>query len=177
MRSSGLVKEWASGEYQAHWCYAGLILKFAIRWLYSSCLECEICAINHTSCPYQKNAGAVRTLSSLWNRSTRLFLVHTKYRLVLILSTARTSQELSSVRLLFSYLCRRIRNNESFNQNISSPRPFMQLRSHRGCPQIQRLLYCVVCGIGGLCIGSFPLTCRSWYCNVLLDQEDQSTPG
>lgn len=29
------------------------------RWLYSSCLKCEICEINHTSCPYQKNAGAV----------------------------------------------------------------------------------------------------------------------
>ncbi|PYI08161.1 hypothetical protein BO78DRAFT_365082 [Aspergillus sclerotiicarbonarius CBS 121057] len=27
-------------------------------WLYSSCLECEICAINNTACPYQKNAGA-----------------------------------------------------------------------------------------------------------------------
>ncbi|KAJ5805089.1 hypothetical protein N7474_010976 [Penicillium riverlandense] len=24
----------------------------------SSCLQCEICAINHTACPYQKNAGA-----------------------------------------------------------------------------------------------------------------------
>ncbi|OOQ85938.1 Alcohol dehydrogenase [Penicillium brasilianum] len=32
--------------------------RVGIRWLYSSCLECEICAINHTSCPYQKNAGA-----------------------------------------------------------------------------------------------------------------------
>ncbi|KAJ5728765.1 Alcohol dehydrogenase 1 [Penicillium malachiteum] len=29
-----------------------------IRWLYSSCLECEICEINHTACPYQRNAGA-----------------------------------------------------------------------------------------------------------------------
>lgn len=29
------------------------------RWLYSSCLDCEICAVNHTACPYQKNAGAV----------------------------------------------------------------------------------------------------------------------
>ncbi|KAJ5758746.1 hypothetical protein N7520_005902 [Penicillium odoratum] len=29
-----------------------------IRWLYSSCLECEICEINHTACPNQKNAGA-----------------------------------------------------------------------------------------------------------------------
>lgn len=29
------------------------------RWLYSSCLNCEICAVNNTSCPYQKNAGAV----------------------------------------------------------------------------------------------------------------------
>ncbi|KAJ5640868.1 Alcohol dehydrogenase 1 [Penicillium herquei] len=28
------------------------------RWLYSSCLECEICEINHTACPYQRNAGA-----------------------------------------------------------------------------------------------------------------------
>ncbi|RAK99155.1 zinc-dependent alcohol dehydrogenase [Aspergillus ibericus CBS 121593] len=32
--------------------------RVGIRWLYSSCLECEICAINHTACPYQKNAGA-----------------------------------------------------------------------------------------------------------------------
>ncbi|KAF3394419.1 hypothetical protein F1880_004882 [Penicillium rolfsii] len=32
--------------------------RVGIRWLYSSCLECEICAVNHTSCPYQKNAGA-----------------------------------------------------------------------------------------------------------------------
>jgi propanol-preferring alcohol dehydrogenase len=30
-----------------------------IRWLYSSCRQCEICEINHTVCPYQKNAGAV----------------------------------------------------------------------------------------------------------------------
>ena len=29
------------------------------RWLYSSCLECEICQINHTACPKQRNAGAV----------------------------------------------------------------------------------------------------------------------
>ncbi|KAJ5143756.1 uncharacterized protein N7515_002543 [Penicillium bovifimosum] len=29
-----------------------------IRWLYSSCGQCEICEINHTACPYQKNAGA-----------------------------------------------------------------------------------------------------------------------
>ncbi|KAJ5232702.1 hypothetical protein N7468_005658 [Penicillium chermesinum] len=27
-------------------------------WLWSSCLECEICAINHTACPHQRNAGA-----------------------------------------------------------------------------------------------------------------------
>ncbi|GFF30615.1 alcohol dehydrogenase [Aspergillus udagawae] len=32
--------------------------RVGIRWLYSSCLKCEICAINHTACPYQKNAGA-----------------------------------------------------------------------------------------------------------------------
>ncbi|OOF99706.1 hypothetical protein ASPCADRAFT_203473 [Aspergillus carbonarius ITEM 5010] len=32
--------------------------RVGIRWLYSSCLECEICAINNTACPYQKNAGA-----------------------------------------------------------------------------------------------------------------------
>ncbi|KAJ5547939.1 hypothetical protein N7513_005173 [Penicillium frequentans] len=29
-----------------------------IRWLYSSCLECEICGVNHTACPNQRNAGA-----------------------------------------------------------------------------------------------------------------------
>ncbi|KAJ5924057.1 Alcohol dehydrogenase 1 [Penicillium verhagenii] len=28
------------------------------RWLYSSCLECEICEVNHTACPNQRNAGA-----------------------------------------------------------------------------------------------------------------------
>ncbi|KAE8372415.1 chaperonin 10-like protein [Aspergillus bertholletiae] len=32
--------------------------RVGIRWLYSSCLNCEICAVNHTACPYQKNAGA-----------------------------------------------------------------------------------------------------------------------
>ncbi|RAH74563.1 zinc-dependent alcohol dehydrogenase [Aspergillus aculeatinus CBS 121060] len=32
--------------------------RVGIRWLYSTCLECEICAINNTACPYQKNAGA-----------------------------------------------------------------------------------------------------------------------
>ncbi|KAF7712118.1 Zinc-type alcohol dehydrogenase [Penicillium ucsense] len=32
--------------------------RLGIRWLYSSCLSCEICEINHTSCPFQKNAGA-----------------------------------------------------------------------------------------------------------------------
>ncbi|RAH59770.1 alcohol dehydrogenase [Aspergillus piperis CBS 112811] len=32
--------------------------RVGIRWLYSSCLACEICAINNTACPYQKNAGA-----------------------------------------------------------------------------------------------------------------------
>ncbi|PYH45165.1 zinc-dependent alcohol dehydrogenase [Aspergillus saccharolyticus JOP 1030-1] len=32
--------------------------RVGIRWLYSSCLRCEICAINTTACPYQKNAGA-----------------------------------------------------------------------------------------------------------------------
>ncbi|THC97784.1 hypothetical protein EYZ11_002766 [Aspergillus tanneri] len=32
--------------------------RVGIRWLYSSCLNCEICAINNTACPYQKNAGA-----------------------------------------------------------------------------------------------------------------------
>lgn len=29
------------------------------RWLYSSCMKCEICAVNNTSCPNQRNAGAV----------------------------------------------------------------------------------------------------------------------
>ncbi|KAB8258013.1 hypothetical protein BDV32DRAFT_151826 [Aspergillus pseudonomiae] len=32
--------------------------RVGIRWLYSSCLNCEICAVNNTACPYQKNAGA-----------------------------------------------------------------------------------------------------------------------
>ncbi|PYI17716.1 alcohol dehydrogenase [Aspergillus violaceofuscus CBS 115571] len=32
--------------------------RVGIRWLYSTCLKCEICAINNTACPYQKNAGA-----------------------------------------------------------------------------------------------------------------------
>ncbi|KAJ5907618.1 alcohol dehydrogenase [Penicillium taxi] len=32
--------------------------RVGVRWLYSSCLECEICAVNHTACPKQKNAGA-----------------------------------------------------------------------------------------------------------------------
>ncbi|KAL4979919.1 hypothetical protein BDW66DRAFT_167787 [Aspergillus desertorum] len=32
--------------------------RVGIRWLYSSCLECEICARNNTACPNQKNAGA-----------------------------------------------------------------------------------------------------------------------
>ncbi|KAJ6108586.1 Alcohol dehydrogenase 1 [Penicillium sp. IBT 18751x] len=32
--------------------------RVGIRWLYSSCLKCEICAINHTACPNQRNAGA-----------------------------------------------------------------------------------------------------------------------
>ncbi|KAJ5753641.1 uncharacterized protein N7511_007794 [Penicillium nucicola] len=32
--------------------------RVGIRWLYSSCRQCEICEINHTACPYQKNAGA-----------------------------------------------------------------------------------------------------------------------
>jgi hypothetical protein len=36
-----------------------LTLCYLIRWLYSSCRNCEICEINHTACPYQKNAGAV----------------------------------------------------------------------------------------------------------------------
>ncbi|KAL6234600.1 hypothetical protein BDW75DRAFT_211761 [Aspergillus navahoensis] len=32
--------------------------RVGIRWLYSSCLECEICERNTTACPDQKNAGA-----------------------------------------------------------------------------------------------------------------------
>ncbi|OJJ32144.1 hypothetical protein ASPWEDRAFT_161440 [Aspergillus wentii DTO 134E9] len=32
--------------------------RVGIRWLYSSCLSCEICAVNNTACPYQRNAGA-----------------------------------------------------------------------------------------------------------------------
>ncbi|KAL3474907.1 alcohol dehydrogenase [Aspergillus californicus] len=32
--------------------------RVGIRWLYSSCLECEICERNNTACPFQKNAGA-----------------------------------------------------------------------------------------------------------------------
>ncbi|KAL4818931.1 hypothetical protein BDW67DRAFT_173828 [Aspergillus spinulosporus] len=32
--------------------------RVGIRWLYSSCLECEICERNNTACPNQKNAGA-----------------------------------------------------------------------------------------------------------------------
>ncbi|PKY01487.1 alcohol dehydrogenase [Aspergillus campestris IBT 28561] len=32
--------------------------RVGIRWLYSSCLNCEICAVNNTACPSQKNAGA-----------------------------------------------------------------------------------------------------------------------
>lgn len=37
------------------------------RWLYSSCMECEICERNNTACPYQKNAGAVCCFT-LWSR-------------------------------------------------------------------------------------------------------------
>ncbi|KAJ5671225.1 Alcohol dehydrogenase 1 [Penicillium longicatenatum] len=29
-----------------------------VRWLYSSCLQCEVCEVNHTACPKQRNAGA-----------------------------------------------------------------------------------------------------------------------
>ncbi|KAL2217968.1 alcohol dehydrogenase [Thermoascus aurantiacus ATCC 26904] len=32
--------------------------RVGVRWLYSSCLSCEICAVNNTACPNQKNAGA-----------------------------------------------------------------------------------------------------------------------
>ncbi|KAL4797081.1 alcohol dehydrogenase [Aspergillus venezuelensis] len=32
--------------------------RVGIRWLYSSCLDCEICERNNTACPNQKNAGA-----------------------------------------------------------------------------------------------------------------------
>ncbi|KAF5855321.1 hypothetical protein ETB97_009440, partial [Aspergillus alliaceus] len=32
--------------------------RVGIRWLYSSCLKCEICAVNNTACPRQRNAGA-----------------------------------------------------------------------------------------------------------------------
>ncbi|KAJ5666867.1 alcohol dehydrogenase [Penicillium macrosclerotiorum] len=42
------------------------------RWLYSSCLECEICAINHTACPYQQNAGALHQQVIMHCRGQRL---------------------------------------------------------------------------------------------------------
>lgn len=41
------------------WSYIDAKGISTIRWLYSSCRQCEICEVNHTVCPYQKNAGAV----------------------------------------------------------------------------------------------------------------------
>ena len=31
--------------------------RVGIRWIVSTCLDCEICAVNETSCPKQKNSG------------------------------------------------------------------------------------------------------------------------
>ncbi|KAJ5571143.1 hypothetical protein N7535_004803 [Penicillium sp. DV-2018c] len=39
-------------------CSIELTLTWMLSWLYSYCGQCEICEINHTACPYQKNAGA-----------------------------------------------------------------------------------------------------------------------
>ncbi|RAL16457.1 zinc-dependent alcohol dehydrogenase [Aspergillus homomorphus CBS 101889] len=50
----GKVVKVGSGLDEQDW----LGKRVGIRWLYSSCLECEICAINNTACSYQKNAGA-----------------------------------------------------------------------------------------------------------------------
>lgn len=50
----GTVVAVGPGVDEGHW----IGQRVGIRWLYSSCLECEICAINHTACPNQKNAGA-----------------------------------------------------------------------------------------------------------------------
>ncbi|PLB47991.1 alcohol dehydrogenase [Aspergillus steynii IBT 23096] len=50
----GKVVKVGSGVNEQDW----LGTRVGIRWLYSSCLKCEICAINNTACPYQKNAGA-----------------------------------------------------------------------------------------------------------------------
>ncbi|GES57399.1 alcohol dehydrogenase [Aspergillus terreus] len=50
----GRVVKVGSGIDEQDW----LGKRVGIRWLYSSCLDCEICAINNTACPNQKNAGA-----------------------------------------------------------------------------------------------------------------------
>ncbi|KAL5332172.1 chaperonin 10-like protein [Aspergillus crustosus] len=50
----GKVVKVGDGLKEGHW----MGKRVGIRWLYSSCLECEICERNNTACPYQKNAGA-----------------------------------------------------------------------------------------------------------------------
>ncbi|EAU38238.1 conserved hypothetical protein [Aspergillus terreus NIH2624] len=50
----GRVVKVGSGIDEEDW----LGKRVGIRWLYSSCLDCEICAVNNTACPNQKNAGA-----------------------------------------------------------------------------------------------------------------------
>lgn len=66
MRKSGRGIESVSGwspillfHGHVHEVLCGTYAESGDRWLYSSCLNCEICAVNNTSCPYQKNAGAV----------------------------------------------------------------------------------------------------------------------
>lgn len=44
----------------------GSVIDIRNRWLYSSCLNCEICVINHTACPYQKNAGVVCPMCQIY---------------------------------------------------------------------------------------------------------------
>ncbi|KAJ5363093.1 hypothetical protein N7541_003937 [Penicillium brevicompactum] len=50
----GIVVQVGSGIDESLW----LGTRVGIRWLYSSCRQCEICEINHTACPSQRNAGA-----------------------------------------------------------------------------------------------------------------------
>lgn len=89
IRSVSFIPNWSSG-----WSYIDANGISTGRWLYSSCRQCEICEINHTVCPYQKNAGAV----SCW--LSQIMCLPLSFPLLIVLMACRMYLERSNVSIL-----------------------------------------------------------------------------
>lgn len=142
MKSNGLEHGSASGLYQVDCLALALYLStdnidLPFRWLYSSCRQCEICEINHTACPNQKNAGAV---SRAYSSQISLVMIFTY-----VLSCKNTPGTFQREFCLSTNFQVYRSTTNIIPKSILSARHYMSQKFPNSChPTLQHLFY-VVC--------------------------------